>query len=168
MNDYSKNLSLIAAMDDDGLIGNGLKLPWPKLSEDLRRFKDLTMGRDLIMGRTTLDSFGKKNDGSPRLLSGRRHIVLSSQEREGSEQLLYAQSIDEALDIANEGAFVIGGAQVYEQLEPCCSTMYLTRIHDSFMGDTFFPKIDWSKWNIGVSQSYHDDTIPMTFEKYFR
>jgi len=164
----SDNLYLIAAFDDNLLIGDGLSLPWPKLSEDLRRFKDVTMGRDLIMGRTTLDSFGKKEDLSPRLLPGRRHIVLSSQEREGSDQLLYARSIDEALNIANDGAFVIGGATVYEQLEPYCQQMYITRIHDSFTGDTFFPKIDWNTWKRGIYEPYDNETIPMTFERYFR
>lgn len=158
---HPENLSLIAAMDDNALIGDGLRLPWPKLTEDFRRFKRATTGRDMIMGRTTFDSL-------PSILPGRRHIVLSSHEGRSSEQVLYAQSIDEALDIANEGAFVIGGALVYEQLEPRCSIMYITRVNGSYEGDTFFPNINWVDWKRGVSETYRGDIVPMTFEKYFR
>ncbi len=132
-------LSLIVAIDKNRLIGNGKKIPW-HLPADFAYFKETTMGKPIIMGRTTFESIG-------RPLPGRKNIVLTRGEfiHEGVE---VAHTLDEALDFAKDEqeVFIIGGAQVYQALLPRTNKLYVTFVEGEFEGDIFFPEIDWSEW----------------------
>ncbi len=129
---------IIAAMDRNGLIGKGDSLPW-KISEDLKRFKDLTMGKTLIMGSKTYD-------GLPSSLPGRKILVLDRKER---KDCLSARSIKEAFDMLKdeEEVFVAGGASVYGQFIPLADRMYLTKIDEEFEGDVYFPDYNEEDWS---------------------
>lgn len=136
-------LSIIVAIDNNNGIGKDNSMPW-HLSDDLKRFKAITMGHTVIMGRNTWLSLPFKP------LKGRRNIVISTNmpETEGCE---IARSIAEAQKlIANEEqAFIMGGARIYQQTIDIADELIVTHIHKSFDGiDTFFPPIDTSKWTI--------------------
>ena len=137
-------ISLIAAISDNNVIGKDNKIIW-YLPEDLRRFKELTIGHTIIMGRKTFESLGK-------ILPKRRHIVLTRDpnyhvDNENVVIVNEIEKLDEYLD-ENEENFVIGGAIIYRQLMDRVERMYITRIHEKFEGDSYFPVIDESKWNI--------------------
>jgi dihydrofolate reductase len=131
------SLSIIAAMTDDGVIGRDNKLPW-HLSDDLKRFKEITMGHPIIMGRKTFDSL--KNP-----LPGRHNIIVSRNPTRRYLGATVVGSLEEALDhfgAVDEELFVIGGAQIFELALPDVDTLYLTIIHHKIEGDTYFPKFD--------------------------
>ena len=136
-----KNISIIVAIGENRAIGKDNRLLW-HISEDLKRFKKLTTGHTLIMGRNTFLSL--PNGALPN----RRHIVISDVEGESFETCEMASSIDEAVRMAGTGdeCFVIGGGMVYAQFLPVAGKLYLTRVHESFEADTFFPEIDFSQW----------------------
>lgn len=134
------SLSLIVAMTEDRVIGRDNKLPW-HLSEDLKRFKALTMGHPIIMGRKTFESLGKP-------LPGRHNIIISRHPSRHYEGVTVVQSLDEALDTfaaVETELFVIGGAQIYELALPIADRLYITMIRSKFEGDTFFPEFDLKK-----------------------
>jgi len=135
-------LSIIAAMDQNQLIGKQEKIPW-NLPADLKYFKKTTMGVPIIMGRKTFESIG-----SP--LPGRRNIILTRNRdftAEGCEVVHSKKKIlDEFLE-KNEEAFIIGGAEIYKQFLAYSDKLYLTIIEHQFSGDTYFPEIDWEKWD---------------------
>lgn len=135
------NISIIVAIASNRAIGKDNRLLW-HLSDDLKRFKKLTTGHTLIMGRNTFLSL--PNGALPN----RRHIVISDMEGETFEKCEMARSIDEALELAGsvEECFVIGGGMVYSQFLPLAGKLYLTQVHASFEADTFFPEIDFSRW----------------------
>jgi dihydrofolate reductase len=127
------SLSVIAAMTDAGVIGKDGSLPW-RLSEDLRRFKALTMGHPVVMGRKTWDSLPR------RPLPGRRNLVLSRQSDlalEGAERFGDLEAALAALP--GEESFVIGGRGLFEAALPKAARLYLTLIHYPFEGDVHFP-----------------------------
>jgi len=127
-----KNLSLIVAMDEGGLIGRGGQLPW-RMPEDLKHFRRLTMGKTLLMGRKTWDSLGKP-------LEGRRHWVLSRDEAFAPAGCRVFRDLDAALAAHGEGELmVIGGAGLFRATLPLAQRIYLTRIHARLEGDTWFP-----------------------------
>jgi dihydrofolate reductase len=137
-------LSLIAAMAEGGVIGRGGGLPW-HLPADLARFKRLTMGHHLIVGRRTWESIG-------RALPGRRMVVVSrAPERLGlPAEVGGARTLDEAVEVAraagDEEAFVGGGAGLFREALPRADRLYLTRVHAAVEGDTFFPPLDLDGW----------------------
>jgi dihydrofolate reductase len=130
-----RRVSLIVAMDRQRVIGNQGKLPW-HIPQDLKRFKALTMGHSMIMGRKTHESIG-------RLLPGRRSIIVTRQRGYAVPGALVAHSIDEALEAcAGEvEVFVIGGAEIYAQSLDAATRIYLTQVHGSVSGDTYFPEL---------------------------
>jgi dihydrofolate reductase len=134
------NLSLIVAMSCDGIIGRDGALPW-RLPNDLRRFKRLTMGHPVIMGRKTFESIG-------RVLPGRTSIVVTRQPDYRPAGVLVAHSMDEALDMASSSdeAFVIGGGQIYAAALARVDRMYVTEVQGEVAGDTFFPDWDRAGW----------------------
>lgn len=136
-----KNISIIVAIAENHAIGRDNALLW-HLPEDLKRFKKLTTGHTLIMGRNTFLSL--PNGALP----DRRHIVISDVEGERFEGCEMVSSIEEALRKAGsrDECFVIGGGMVYRQFLPLAGKLYLTRVHASFEADTFFPEIDYSRW----------------------
>jgi dihydrofolate reductase len=135
-------ISLLVAMDEKRGIGKDGKLPW-RLSSDLKRFRELTMGHHIIVGRKTFESIGKP-------LPGRRTIVVTRNPSFKVEGCLIAGSVQDALDLAeargeNE-AFVIGGADIYAQALDVADRIYLTEVHAEVDADTFFPEINASAW----------------------
>lgn len=135
-------LSLIVAMTENNVIGRDGDMPW-RLSADLRRFKSITMGHHMLMGRKTFDSIG-------RALPGRTTVVISRSATYDDPNVLVARSLDEAIELAtdDEKVFVVGGAQIYSLALPKVDRIYLTRIHVELEGDTFFPKLNWGEWNL--------------------
>ena len=139
-------LCLIVAVAENGVIGRDNDLPW-RLSGDLKRFKAVTMGKPLIMGRRTFDSIG-------RPLPGRANIVLTRDADFSPEGVLVVHDPDAALEVAEQEAgragadeiMVIGGAGIYDLFLDRASRIYLTEVHDSPPGDTRFPPLDPAIW----------------------
>ena len=128
---------LIYARAANGAIGNDGDLPW-RLPADLKRFKALTIGKPMIMGRKTFESL-------PGLLPSRRHIVLSRRDSFAAEGAEMAGTVQEALTLANEGndtgeVAIIGGAAIYDVFMPLAHRIELTQIHADYPGDTFMPE----------------------------
>lgn len=133
-------LSLIVAMDENRLIGCDNDLPW-RLPNDLRHFKQVTMGKPIIMGRKSFESIGKP-------LPGRQNIVLTRDSTWQAEGCTVVTSLDAALAAAGdaEELMVIGGAQIYTQALDKADRVYLTYVHGSFEGDTWFPELATDQW----------------------
>ena len=158
-------LSLIVAMDENRLIGNDNLLPW-RLPADLAFFKRTTMGKPIIMGRKTFDSIG-------RPLPGRRNIVITRDPEFSAEGCEVVHSIEAALAGCSDHdeLMLIGGATLYEQTLDQVSCMYVTRIHHSFSGDTWFPEFDVRHWKISEQQDFDPDqsnSFAYSFVKYVR
>ena len=146
------NVSLIVAMSDDRVIGRDGGLPW-HLPADLRRFKQLTMGHYLLMGRKTYESIG-------RPLPGRTTVVISRQDDlELPEGVLRARSFAEALELAagEDEVFVIGGGQIYEQALPHATRLLITRVHARIDGDTHFPRFNPDQWRVVQDERHEPD-----------
>ena len=153
-------MKLIAAMDEKRGIGkNGGLLC--HLPSDLRYFKQVTLGRDVIMGRATLESFP---GGRP--LPGRRNIVLSK--TLNRDDVLIVRSVDELMNIAGiDDAFVIGGGQVYSQLLPYCDTAYITQLEGDFGAEVFMPDISAASFvKTGSSDLKEENGVRFTFDVY--
>jgi dihydrofolate reductase len=134
-------LSLIVAMTRTGVIGRSGQLPW-KLAADLKRFKSLTMGHHLIMGRKTFESLG-------RALPGRISVVITRQAQGNfPEGVLAAHSQTQAIDLAaaDTEPFIIGGGQVFEQAVPRVDRLYVTWVEANVEGDVRFPVTEWAQW----------------------
>ena len=152
-------VSVIVALDEAGTIGRDGGLPW-HLPDDLRRFKAVTMGHVLLMGRKTCESIG-------RALPGRRSLVLSRdpdwQPPDGVEKV---PDLDTALARAAgaERLFVIGGAEVFRAALPLADELLVTRVHASVRGDVRFPDVTWDTWTL-VDDDYHpaDARHPFAF-----
>lgn len=144
-------LSLIVAIAKNNVIGKENKLVW-HMPADMRFFKNTTMGHTLIMGRKTFESFGKP-------LSGRKSIVITRQNDWQYEGVVVVHSLEDAIKVApkDEEVFIIGGAEIYRQAMPLCNKMYLTIIHHDFEGDTLFPDIDFSQWNLTSDEKHLAD-----------
>ncbi len=135
-------LSIIAAMSANRVIGRNNSLPW-KLPADLKRFKNLTMGHHLLMGRKTFESIGQP-------LPGRTTVVITRQSRYSPTGVLVAHSVEQALQLAAQDSevFVAGGAQIYQQMLPRADRLYLTSLDKEFEGDAAFPDFDASDWQL--------------------
>jgi dihydrofolate reductase len=138
---------IIAAVASNGVIGHRNRMPW-HLPEDLRRFRRLTLGHAVIMGRRTFESMG-------RPLAGRDNIVITRSPDWMRSDCRAAHSLEAALAAVREpqDAFVIGGAQIYALALPIASRLYLTEIERDFEGDTFFPEFDRSRWREASRES---------------
>jgi dihydrofolate reductase len=135
-----QKLALIAAVARNGVIGRDGTLPW-RLPEDLRRFRDLTMGHALIMGRRTWDSL-------PRVLPGRQNIVITRQSRFAADGAIVVHSLDDALSAVEQPppAFCIGGSEIFRAAIPRATTAYMTEIAADFEGNVTFPALDPREW----------------------
>lgn len=137
-------LSIIVAVAKNNVIGKNNQLIW-HIPEDLKRFKKLTTGKTIIMGRKTFESLG-------RVLPNRKHIVLTH----SKDFIVEDEAVQIVNDITELGEyitskdenFVIGGGLIYNQLLPYTNKIYITKINKDFEGDTYFPKIDETKWKI--------------------
>jgi dihydrofolate reductase len=133
-------VSLVVAMARNHVIGRDNALPW-RLPEDLKHFKNVTLGKPILMGRKTFESIGKP-------LPGRTNLVLTRDPDWQRAGAVVVHSIDEALERVSDAPEVagIGGAEVFRLLIPLAVRIYLTRIDADIPGDTVFPPIDYSQW----------------------
>ena len=154
-------ISIIVAASANNVIGAHGDLPW-RLSDDLKRFKTVTMGKPIVMGRKTWESIS-------RVLPGRRNIVITRQQGFAAEGCDVVQSSDEAIAMAGdaEEIMVIGGSQVYELFLPVAQRLYLTRVHADVNGDAFFPAVDEDEWQL-VSDEAHSADRRNEFDFSFR
>ena len=169
------DIVLIAALADNGVIGKDGDMPWrrdPSMRvfsrADMVRFKQLTMGHPVLMGRKTYESIPKRF----RPLKGRPNLVLTRNESYHQPGVFFYNTIDDAIEAAptldhfriGQGVdlYVAGGAQIYEALLSQADRLELTKIHKEFEWDTFFPELDLSRWDL----SYSDSQEGFTFETY--
>jgi dihydrofolate reductase len=156
-------LSAIVAMASNRCIGRDNTLPW-RLPADLQRFKRLTLGHTLVMGRKTYESIG-------RPLPGRTMLVVTRQRDWAPEGVEVAHSLEQALERARgDEVFIAGGAQLYQQTMDRVRRLYLTRIEREYEGDTFFPDVDLSGWRLTAEESHPATatTPPFAFLTYER
>ncbi len=135
-------LSMIWAMDENGLIGQDNRMPW-HLPAELAYFRRTTTGHAIVMGRRTYESIGEKP------LPKRRNVIISRNTNYQPPGVEVIHSVQEALDLLRgEPFFVIGGAQIYQAFLPYAEKLYVTVIHHAFTGDQHFPAVDWSRWQL--------------------
>jgi dihydrofolate reductase len=158
-------VSLIVAVSENGVIGRDGGLPW-RLSKDLRRFKQLTMGHHLVIGRRTWEEVGTP-------LPGRIMVVVTRDRTFAADGVLVAHSLDEALDLVRDDdePFIGGGAEIYRMAleRSMVDCLYITRVHAEVEGDTFFPEIDLEAWRL-ISREDHEaddrNQYPFSFLVY--
>ena len=144
-----KNITMIAAVAENNALGMDNKLIW-HLSDDLKRFKNLTKGHHVIMGRKTFESM-------PKALPNRTNVVITRQAEYAAENAHVVNTLEAALALAQEDdrPFIIGGGEIYRQAMAFCDCIELTRVHEDFEADTFFPEIDTAVWR-EVWRENHD------------
>jgi dihydrofolate reductase len=161
-------LSLIAALSTNNVIGRDNDVPW-RLSTDLKRFKAITMGHHLIMGRKTFESVGKP-------LPGRVNVVITRQDGYAPEGVTVVHTLEDAVRFAeragDDEAFIAGGAEIYKLSMHRADRMYLTRVHAEVEGDTWFPEFDdVTEWQLTDSEHFEADDrneFPFSFLTYDR
>lgn len=143
-------IAIVVAAGENNVIGKDNQLIW-RLPADLRHFKNLTMGHPMLMGRKTFEAIG-------RPLPGRTSLIITRQPDFEAEGCIVAHSVQEGIEKAkelDEHVSVIGGAEIYRQALPLTDTIYLTRLHHTFEGDTFFPELPATEWET-VSEERHE------------
>lgn len=154
-------LSIIVAVAKNNVIGKDNQLIW-HLPEDLKRFKQLTTGHTIIMGRKTFESLG-------RVLPNRKHIVLCKNnlvqvQDENVEVISDVKLLDKYIQSSEEN-FVIGGASIYQLLMPYVNKMYITKIYQEFEGDVYFPQINEEEWQVTLREKgLKDEKNPYDYE----
>jgi dihydrofolate reductase len=140
-------ISIVVAMDENGCIGYQNRLPW-HIPEELKYFKSLTLEKSVIMGRKTFVSIGKP-------LPNRQNIVLSTNKNFKADNINIVHSPDEALKMAtSDEIMIIGGLEVFNLFLPKANKLYISTIDGQYACDTYFPKIDYSKWNLVSKKEY--------------
>lgn len=156
---------MIAAAAENNALGKNNDLVW-HLPDDFKRFKELTSGHHIIMGRKTFESF-------PKLLPNRTHIIITRQKDYQPQHCIVVDSIEKALEFIPEDddAFIIGGGEIYKQALDYTDVIELTRVHASFDADTFFPDINPAQWLL-VDEEYHPKDekhlVDFTYQTYIR
>ncbi len=151
-----RQITMIVAVAENGAIGKDNNLLW-HISGDLKRFKAITTGHSIIMGRKTYLSFPK------RPLPDRKNIILTSGDSifEGAYT---AKNIEQAFALCDsDEVFIIGGESVYRQFLPCTTKIYLTRVHRSYEADTFFPTLNMDEWETIETEEHLDGEPPFTY-----
>ena len=151
-------IKIIVAMSKNRVIGNNNELIW-KLSSDLKRFKELTTGQSVVMGRKTYESIG-------RPLPNRRNIIITRNLEYEVEGCEIVSSLEEALLLTGSNCFIIGGGEIYRQALDKADRIYLTRINKDFEGDTTFPEI--REWYESDCQEFSNDELSWSFIQYER
>jgi len=152
-------ISMIASHDDHLGIGKNNKLPW-HLSADLKRFKKLTIGHPIIMGRKTFESIGKS-------LPGRTNIIITRTQKHSvpKRNVYYVNSLNEAIKLAKtknkQEIFIIGGGEIYKQALPLADKLYLTHVYGNFNCDTFFP--DYPNFNLVKKTTHTKDKLQFSY-----
>lgn len=148
-------LSIIVAIAENNVIGKDNNLIW-HIPNDLKRFKEITSGHKMIMGRKTFESL-------PGVLPNRDHIIITRNKefKVDSDRVSVIHDLNSFIkenENSNEEIFVIGGAEIYKELLPHCNKLYLTKVHKAFEGDTFFPKLNFNNYNVKeTSDTYTDE-----------
>jgi len=145
-------ISIIVAVAQNGAIGKNNDLLW-HIPADLKRFKKLTLGHTIIMGKRTYQSLPIKP------LSNRRSVVITDDPDDRFEGCLMVSSIEESLKFCNpsEETFIIGGASVYRQFLPLADRLYLTKVHKDIEGDVFFPVVNNNNWKLVSEENFPPD-----------
>ncbi|AIG29247.1 dihydrofolate reductase [Flavobacterium psychrophilum] len=157
-------ITIIAAAGKNNELGKDNQIIW-HLPDDFKRFKAITSGHHIIMGRKTFESF-------PKPLPNRTHIVITRNKNYSlPEDCFVVDSIEKAIDICpkNKTIFIIGGGEIYKQSINIANCIELTRVHGDFDADAFFPTIDLTKWELVSSQFHEKDEkhqFSFTFETY--
>jgi dihydrofolate reductase len=162
-------LSLVVAIAQDGAIGRGGTLPW-HLPADLKFFKQMTVGKAIIMGRKTWESLNRK------ALPNRLNIVLSRNPLELPEGVLYAETLDSAVQLASENghqeAAIVGGASLFAEATPKLDILYITQVETTVPdADTFFPELDMTAWKLDWEEAHEPDEknkFHYTFQRWVR
>ncbi len=151
------SMTLVAAVAANGVIGRDNGLPW-QLPADLRHFKQLTMGKAMLMGRRTYDSIG-------RALPGRRTIVLSRQPGWRADGVTVVSSLAQARELLGDAEImVVGGGELYRELMPTADVLQITHVATEVAGDTYFPAIDPAMW-AEVARADHDGFSFVTYHR---
>ena len=158
-------ITVIAAVAENNALGKENRLLW-HLPDDFKRFKTLTSGHYIIMGRKTFESF-------PKPLPNRTHVIISRQANYQPEGCIVVNSLEKAIEVCpkNEEVFVIGGGEIYRQSIALADKLDLTKVHHSFDADTFFPEVDLSQWQLIFEEFHPKDErheYDFTFETYLR
>lgn len=158
-------VTLIVAAADNGVIGRGNALPW-HLPDDLKRFKQLTLGKPIVMGRRTFESIGKP-------LPGRQNIVVTRDTNYRRDGITVAHGVDAAVAAAGEAPeiMVIGGAELFDKFLPRAGRVHLTRVHGDVDGDVHWTPLDERQWRLVESHPHGADerhAWPMTFQVWER
>lgn len=142
-------LTLIAAAGENNALGKDNDLVW-HLPDDFRRFKKLTSGHNIIMGRKTFDSF-------PQPLPNRTHVVVTRKENWKKAGIVVVHSLERAIELTADDPqpFIIGGGEIYKQSMDVADRIELTRVHGTFEADTFFPEINEKEWEL-TAEEFHD------------
>ncbi|QBZ97511.1 dihydrofolate reductase [Flavobacterium sangjuense] len=158
-------ITLIAAVAENNALGKDNQLLW-HLPDDFKRFKNVTSGHYIIMGRKTFESF-------PKPLPNRTHVIITRQKKYTAENCIVVDSLQKAIAICpkEEETFIIGGGEIYTQAIEIGDKLDITRVHHTFDADTFFPEIDLSKWELTASEFHPKDEkhqFDFTFQTYLR
>lgn len=156
------SLTIIAAVAKNGVIGKDNTLIW-HLSDDLKRFRALTTGHAIIMGRKTFESL-------PKVLPGRTHYVLTSNpDYKVPDGVILCHTVEELFaKLPDDDNFIIGGAAVYKLLFPYADKLALTEIEKDYDGDAYFPDFDKTQWKLVESEEIADTEIPHRFVTYVK
>jgi dihydrofolate reductase len=159
-------ISIIVAVSEDLGIGKNNELLW-QISEDLKRFKRLTLGNTVIMGKKTWESLPK------RPLPGRKNIVITDVPGESFEGAVSAYSIEDSINKCAKGeeVFIMGGGSIYRQFMPLADKLYITHVHKKAPADIYFPEIDPAIWKVIEKEEYgstNGEAIPYTYIIYER
>lgn len=158
-----KELTLIAALANDRVIGEGNNIPWQRIPEDLKRFRSLTLNHPVLMGRKTYESIGKP-------LKDRTNIVISRREDFRPEGVILCSSVDDAIQRGfslSDEVYVIGGQDIYEQTLIRANKLEITQVHGNYPGDRFFPSFNFRDWGL-TWRERHLGNPAYTFERYER
>ena len=146
-------LSIVVAMDSNNLIGDKNKIPW-HIPGELKRFREITMGKPIVMGRKTHESIGK-------VLDGRQNIVLSSNLSYAKDGIIVYNNFLDIMDnfSGHDEVMIIGGSEIYKIALPYTTKLYITHINKKYSGDTWFPDINYSQWKIINNQSFKNSDV---------
>ena len=152
---------MIAAVAENNALGKDNDLLW-HLPNDFKRFKEITTGHHIIMGRKTFESF-------PKPLPNRTHVIISRQKDFSKEGCIVVQDLEKALAVCpkNEDVYIIGGGEIYKQFLPFADQLDITRVHNSFDADVYFPEIDLEIWQLS-SETVHQKDEKHLFDYSFQ
>ena len=158
-------ISIVVAMTEDGVIGVGGRLPW-ELPEDMKRFRELTMGHAVVMGRKTFESIGRALPGRRNLVVSRTTRFKTAENAEGAEWFLGVETAIDAAKAAGETeCFVAGGTEIYAAALEIADRMYVTWVRRQEQGDTFFPKWDRTRWRAVSSEMLAEGVECVVYER---